>query len=179
MCFGNWPDLADFADFADLVGLVNFVDFANLANLANFANFGGFAGRLGGRSAGAVSLPSSSRMRVAISAAETSPVPPGFKPLQLEVAHAYAPHLVDGMPGLKKFITQRIAPRLGERHLVPRHFLAPKTRDVRAGSAREAFDFGEREQRLELQLIGLPQIVRLQDAVGQVAVVGQQYQPVE
>ncbi|MGA2720123.1 MAG: hypothetical protein ABSF78_14275, partial [Candidatus Acidiferrales bacterium] len=54
LCFGNWPDLADFADFADLVGLVNFVDFANLEN---FANFGGFAGRLGGRSAGAVSLP--------------------------------------------------------------------------------------------------------------------------
>src|SRR5271154_4906159 len=81
------------------------------------------------------------------------------------------------MTRLKKFIAQGVAAGFEERHFVPGRILAAKPRDARAGAAGKRFNFRESQQSFEFQLVGLRQVVRLKDAVGEVPVVGEEYEP--
>ena len=95
---------------------------------------------------------------------------------QLDIADGYALHLLDRVPGLKKTVTQQVAPGFGERDLIPRGILASQPRDFRSGRASECVDFRERQQRFELQVPDLRKMVRPQNAVSEFAVIGQQNQ---
>src|ERR1700680_4576155 len=90
-----------------------------------------------------------------------------------KIADADTFHFFNRMRGPKQFAAQCVATSSGERDFVPGRVLAAKARDVGAGCAREAFDFAEGEQRFELQVVGLRQIVRTQRTFREVAVVGE------
>ena len=80
------------------------------------------------------------------------------------------------MPELKKLVSQSVAARLDKGHFVPGHFGATKPRYPRTRGARKLFDLFEGEQRLDFQVIGLSQLMGLQDAIGQFAVIGEKHQ---
>ena len=96
--------------------------------------------------------------------------------IELEVGDAGALHFLHEMARLEKLVAQSVAAHPRKRDFIPGCVLAAKARDARAGGAREAFNFFEREKRLEFQLIRLWQIVRLQNAIREVAVICQKYQ---
>src|ERR1700691_5612741 len=101
----------------------------------------------------------------------------GRKGFQDEAANADALHFFNRVPGLKKLVAEGIAASFGDGDFVPGSVRAAEPRDVRPGEAREVLDFFECEQRLQLQVIGLRKFVRLQNAVRQIAIVGEKDKP--
>lgn len=70
----------------------------------------------------------------------------GGKRFHREVADFYALDFFDWVAGLEEAVAQGVAARFGECDFVPGGVFAFKARDLRAGGAREGFDFFEGQQ---------------------------------
>ena len=88
-----------------------------------------------------------------------------WKRFERQVADPDALHFLDGMAGLKEPVAKRIAASFGNRHLIPRSVGATQPRNLSAGGARQFLDLLECEQRFQLQVISLRELMRLNDAV--------------
>jgi hypothetical protein len=100
----------------------------------------------------------------------------GSQRLHGDVADFYTLYFFYWMAGLEKPVTQFIAPRFGQRDFIPRRILAFDAHDVRARQARKAFDFLERQQSFQFQVVGLRQVVGLQHQIRKLAIVGQKHE---
>src|SRR5215470_11142009 len=94
--------------------------------------------------------------------------------LQIRQAHAF--HFLDRMARLEKPVAERVPTRFRSSGFVPRRILPTAARDAHSDRARKLFHLLEREQRLDLNVVRLRQVVRLQDEVGQFAVVREENQ---
>ncbi|MFZ0618459.1 MAG: hypothetical protein WAM01_07210, partial [Candidatus Acidiferrales bacterium] len=83
-------------------------------------------------------------------------------------------HLIHGMIGVEKFSAQRVTGRFGERDFVPRIVLPRQAGNARAGGRSQLFGFLKSEQRSKLDMPGLRQTMGLQEAIGEIAVIGKQ-----
>lgn len=100
----------------------------------------------------------------------------GSERFEREISDRHAFHFFNGVARLEKTSAQGIVARFGKRHLIPGSVFPLQADDVRAGRARQAFDFFEGEQCFQFQIVGLLQMAGSQHQVCEIAVVGQENQ---
>ncbi len=100
---------------------------------------------------------------------------PRCKRPQLKICDSHAADFFDGMACLEQLIAKGIAARLGERDDIPRRFFTFDTLDVRSRCTPQRFDLSECEQRFYFDVVRLPQTMRSQELIREVAVIGQEH----
>lgn len=73
----------------------------------------------------------------------------GGKRFHGQVADLHAFNFFYRVAGLEETVAQRVAARFGESYFVPGSLFAFQARDLRAGRAREGFDFFEGQQTFQ------------------------------
>ena len=93
-----------------------------------------------------------------------------------KVADFHALDLFDWMAGLEQAVTQGVAARFRKCRLIPGGVFSFNAVDLRARGSRQVLDFFECQQRFQLQLIGLRQLMGFQHQIRKLTVVGQKNQ---
>jgi hypothetical protein len=95
---------------------------------------------------------------------------------QLKIRNSDAADFFDGMAGLEKPVAKGVAAGLRKRDDVPWRFFAFDALDVRSCCASQRFDLSKCEQRFHLDLVCLPQAMRSQELIREIAVIGEKHQ---
>jgi hypothetical protein len=90
--------------------------------------------------------------------------------------HLYAPGLLHRMAELQQLLAQHVPPGVGHGHFVPRVVALLRPRQPQSGGDLDLAQLRQGKKSLQLEHVGLPQVVRAHDPAGQLAIICEQQQ---